>query len=157
MKKRLPILCLTLLIAINSKAQQRTTKAQEPPKKASKIIVLVKDSANTLLNRISAELFDKGYTIDSKDENAKYIVTRERPSNKYGTMSRIRTRINDTAIVFTSQIALNSDRDIFGTKEAAKTFYDVDFSGSKKSAMREAWLELEEIARKFGDNIVYSK
>ena len=147
---KLLYLLVLLLFAINS-------HSQEPPKKSSKIIVLIKDSSNTLLDRISAELFEKGYTIDSKDEKAKFIITKERPSKKYGTMSRIRTRINDTAIVFTSQIALNSDRDIFGTKEATKTFYDVDYSGSKKSAMREAWLELEEIARKFGDKITYSK
>lgn len=151
------MITLIFLISINTMAQQRATKTTEPPKKSSKIIVVTKDSANTLLDRISAALFDIGYTIDSKDEKAKYIVTKERASKKWGTMSRIRTRINDTAIVFTSQIALNSDRDIFGTKEAAKTFYDVDYSGSKKSAMREAWNELDEIARKFGDKIVYSK
>jgi len=147
---KLFILPLYLLICIS-------VIAQEPPKKASKIIVLIKDSGNTLLDRIAAELFDKGYSIDSKDPNAKFIITKERPSKKYGTMSRIRTRINDTAIVFTCQIAINSDRDIFGTKEATKTFYDVDYSGSKKSAMREAWNELEEIARKFGSSIIYSK
>lgn len=131
--------------------------AQVPPKKANKIIVITKDSANTLLDRISTELFDKGYIIETKDEKSKFIITKERPSKKWGTMSRIRTRINDTSIVFTSQIALNSDRDIFGTKEASKTFYDVDYSGSKKSAMREAWNELGEIARKFGDKIIYGK
>jgi len=158
MNKLACLICLILLISIKSEAQRQSDiKAQEPPRKSSKIIVLVKDSANTLLERISAELFDKGYTVESKDDKAKYIITKERPSHKYGTMSRIRTRINDTAIIFTSQIALNSDRDMFGTKEATKTFYDVDYSGSKKSAMRVAWNELDEIARKFGDKIVYAK
>lgn len=154
MKKRLFILSFIFLTAINHlKAQHQIT----PPKKSSKIVVLIRDTSNTLLDRISAELFDKGYTIDSKDDKAKFLVTKARPSKEYGTMSRIRTRINDTAIVFSSQIALNTDRDIFGTKEAEKTFYDVDYSGSKKSAMREAWNELEEIAKKFGDKITYSR
>jgi hypothetical protein len=127
-----------------------------PPKKASKIIVLIKDSANTLLDKISAELFDAGYIIESKDEKAKFIITKERPSKRYGTMTRIRARINDTAIVFTSQIALNSDTDILGTKEASKSFYDVDYRGGTRNPMLEAWKELEGIARKFGNNIIFS-
>lgn len=151
------IFCLILLTAVKSEAQQQTTKAQEPPKKASKIIVLTSDSDNKLLDRIAAELFDIGYTIDTKDQQSKIIVTKARPSKKYGTMTIIRARINDTAIVFASQLAINSDRDIFGGKEATKTFYDVDYTGSKKSAWREAWNELEAIARKFGDKVVYSK
>lgn len=128
-----------------------------PPKKSSKIIVLVKDSANTLFNRLTQALFDRGYTIDMKDEQLRVLSTKELPSKKYGTMSKIRAKINDTAIVLSSQIAINSDRDIFGTKEASKSFYDVEYTGSKKSAMREAWNELESIAQLFGDKIVYSK
>lgn len=96
------IFCLILLTAVKSEAQQQTTKAQEPPKKASKIIVLTSDSDNKLLDRIAAELFDIGYTIDTKDQQSKIIVTKARPSKKYGTMTIIRARINDTAIVFAS-------------------------------------------------------
>lgn len=144
------LLFILLLTALN-------VKAQEPPKKASKIIVIVKDSANTFLERLSGILFDKGYTIESKDEKAKYIITKARSSKHYGTISKIRARINDTAIVFTSQIALDSDRDILGIKRAEISYMDVDFRGSKKSAMREAWNELDAIARMFGDKIIYSK
>jgi hypothetical protein len=136
---------------------QAGAESSKPPKKANKIIVLTKDTSGNLLDKISIELFDMGYTIESKDEKSKFIVTKERPSQHYGTMSKIRTRVNDTAIVFSGQIALNSDRDIFGTKEASKTFYDVDYSGAYKSANREAWNELEALARKFGDKIIYSK
>lgn len=145
------LLLLLTIAAINS------SYGQVPPKKASKIIVVVKDSANTLLDRIAGVLYDKGFTIDNKDEKVKFISTKEQPSKKWSTMTRIRARINDTAIIFTSQIALNSDRDIFGTKEATKSFMDVDYSGSKFSANREAWNELDAIARTFGDKIVYSK
>lgn len=152
--KRL-ILFPFLFITIIPVAQKNDKS--EPPKKSSKIIVLAKDSANTLLDRISGALFDLGYTTDVKDIQAKYIITKPRPSKHYGTMSIIKARVNDTAIVLSSQIAINSDRDIFGGKEAAKSFYDVDYSGSKKSAMREAWNEMGEIARKFGDQVIYSK
>lgn len=133
------------------------SQAAKPPKKASKIVVLIKDTANALLDKISAELFDAGYIIESKDEKAKFIITKERPSKRYGTITRIRARINDTAIVFTSQIAINSDTDILGTKEASKTFYDVDYRGGTRNPMLEAWNEMDAIARKFGDKIIYSK
>jgi hypothetical protein len=130
---------------------------QEPPKKANKIIVMTKDSTNNLINKIALTLFDHGFSIEQKDEQIKIITTKARPSRTYGTMSMIRVKVVDTAIIFTSMISLNSDRDIFGTKESVKSFYDVDYRGSKKSPMREAWNELNEIAKLFGDKIVYSK
>jgi hypothetical protein len=141
------IFCLILLTTIKSEAQQQTTKAQEPPKKANKIIVLVRDSANNLLDRIASTLYDKGYTIENKDEKVKFISTKERQGEKWSTYYKVRARINDTAIVFTGQIAL--------TKE--DNYFDIDYRGSKVSALREAWNELDVIARKFGNNIIYSK
>lgn len=150
------ILLFILFFSVLGVKAQNAANGQ-PPKKASKIIVLVKDSADTLLDRLSGILFDKGYTIETKDEKAKYITTKGQSSKSYGTISKIRARINDTAIVFTSQIALNSDRDILGIKRAELSYMDVDYGGSKKSAMREAWNELDAIARMFGDKIVYSK
>lgn len=152
---KLYLSCVVVLSCTNLMAQNATNG--HPPKKASKIIVLVKDSANTLLDRLSGFLFDRGYTIDNKDEKVKYITTKGQPSKSYGTISTIRARINDTAIVFTGQIALNSDRDILGIKRAELSYMNVDYRGSKKSAMREAWNELDAIARQFGDKIIYSK
>lgn len=124
-----------------------TAQAQAPPKKAAKIIVIIKDSTNTLIDRIAGVLYDKGYTIESKDEKVKFLSTKEREGKKWSTYYKVRARINDTAIVFTGQIALNKD----------SNYWDIDYSGSKISALREAWNELEAIARTFGDKIVYSK
>lgn len=152
---KLYLSCIVVLSCTNLMAQVSVNA--QPPKKSSKIITMVSDSANILLDRLSGILFDRGYTIDSKDEKAKYIITKARASNNYGTISKIRARINDTAIVFTSQIALDSDRDILGIKRAEISYMDVDYRGSKKSAMREAWIELDAIARMFGDKIFYSK
>lgn len=149
---KLKFIIFSILIATSLRSS-----AQEPPKKANKIIVLAKDSANTLMNKIVLALYDHGFTLDQKDEQIKIIITRERPSPRYGTMSKIKVKIVDTAIVFSSMIAINSDRDILGVKEAAKTFYDVDYSGSKRSAMREAWNEMDAIAKLFGDKKIYSK
>lgn len=154
MNKLIFIFCSVLLTTVKILGQ---AKQVEPPKKSSKIIVLVKDTANTLMDKLSAILFDEGFTVDIKDEKAKYIITKGQPSKNYGTISKIRVRINDTAIVFTSQIAVNSDRDILGIKRPELSYMDVDYRGAKKSAMREAWNELDAIAHKFGNNIVYSK
>lgn len=141
---RLYLSCL-LLIATTVHAQ--TSAKEQPPKKASKIIVLVKDSANTLLDRIAGVLYDKGYTIENKDEKVKFISTKEREGKKWSTYYKVRARVVDTAIVFTGQIALNKNSD----------YWDVDFRGSKVSPLREAWNELDAIARMFGDKIIYSK
>lgn len=157
MQKLLYLSCLILLITIKCLGQVKATKAQEPPRKSSKIIVMVGDTSIAQLNRLSGILFDKGYTIETKDEQAKYIITKGQPSKSYGTISKIRARINDTAIVFTSQIAIDSERDIFGAKRRELDYMNVDYSGAKKSAFREAWNELDAIARMFGDKIIYAK
>lgn len=142
---KLYLSCVIILSCTYLMAQNATTA--QPPKKASKIIVLTKDSANTLIDRIAGVLYDKGYTIENKDERAKFISTKERQGGKWATYYKVRARINDTAIVFTGQITLNKDGDFWG----------IDYSGSKISAMREAWNELDAIARTFGDKIIYQK
>lgn len=134
--------CIALLFTIAAIGQGGV-----PLKKSNKIIVIVNDSANTLLDQIAGVLYDKGYTIENKDEKVKFISTKEREGKKWATYYKVRARINDTAIVFTGQIALNKDGD----------FWDIDYSGSKISAMREAWNELDAIARMFGNKIIYSR
>lgn len=139
-----------------SVGQQRDkAKPDEPPRKSSKIIVMARDSANTLLDRIAGVLYDKGYTVENKDEKVKFITTKDLPSKKWSTIYKIKARINDTAIVFSGQIAFNKDTDIFGMKEAVKTYWDIE--SGKGGSMREAWKEMDTIARMFGDKIVYSK
>jgi hypothetical protein len=121
--------------------------AQAPPKKSTIIIVLIKDSANTLLDRIASVLYDRNYTIENKDEKVKFISTKERQGKKWATYYKLRARVTDTAVVFSGQIALSKEG----------TYYDIDYSGSKISALREAWNELDAIAHLFGDKIIYSK
>lgn len=127
-----------------------------PPKKASKIIVLVKDTTNLMFDRIVVSLFDKGFPIDNKDEKLKIISTKERPMPKGNMLTKIQARINDTAIIFTSTIALGFQLEILGTK-MEQTYDPVTYSGLKGSYMRIAWTELYDIARQFGDKILYSK
>lgn len=150
------LLSLAILIFYNAKSQTALVTKSQPPRKSSKIIVLVTDSTNNLFDKVILTLFDKGFTIDNKDERLKIISTKERPMKKGNFLTKIQARINDTAIVFTSTMALGFQMKILGTT-MEQTYDPVTYSGLKGSYMRIAWNELEEIARLFGDNIVYSK
>lgn len=140
------LISFTILIIQNVTAQQ-TLVTNSPPRKSTKIIVLIKDTTNTLLDRISGVLYDRGYTIDNKDEKVKFISTKEREQKKWGMYYIVKVRVNDTAIVFSGQIALNK----------GGHYFDVDYTGTKISSMREAWNELYATAKMFGDKIIYSK
>ena len=150
------LLSLTILIIQNVTAQDRLVTKSQPPKKASKIIVLVKDSANTVFDRVILALFDQGFTIDNKDERLKIISTKERPMKKLNCLTKIQARVNDTAIVFTSTMALGFQMKILGTT-MEQTYDPVTYSGMKGSSMRVAWDELYAIAQQFGDKILFSK
>lgn len=149
------LLFILFFSVLGVKAQ--TAANGQPPKKASKIIVLVKDSANTLLDKVTKVLFDYGYTIENKDEKLKLISTKERSSKKYSTLTKIRASINDTSLVLASDIALGFSVELFGTRDLQPSYSAVYYGGAKKSPLREAWNELDTIARMFGDKIVYSK
>lgn len=157
MNKRLLFICAVLLITVKSQGQQRTAKPQEPPKKASKIIVMVKDSANALMDKLTKTLFDYGFTIDNKDEKLKLLSTKERTLKKYNALVKIRASINDTAVLFVGDIALGFDIELFGIRNHQPSYSEIYYGGAKKSPLREAWNEMDAIAHKVGDNITYAK
>lgn len=131
-------------------------KAQVPPKKANKIIVLVNDTSQSMLNKISSTLFDKGFITDTRDDRLKIITTKERSMPKGAAQTKIQARINDTAIIFTSTLCVQIELSLGGVT-AKPTFDQVTYSGLKGSYMMHAWRELDEIAHLFGDKIIYSK
>lgn len=155
MNKLTFIFTLILLTGINLKAQQRTTNPQEPPRKSSRIIVAPIDSTG-LLNRIALALLDKGFEIDKKDSELRTVTTKERSMPKGAAQTRIQARIVDTAIVFTSTLCVQIEMNVYGTS-IKPTFDPVTYSGIKGSYMRVAWNELDEIAKMFGEKIIYSK
>jgi len=155
MYKFTSILLLILLTCIKSEAQQQP-KPQAPPKKASKIIVITKDTSGVLLNNIALSLLDRGFEIDKKDIELKTVSTKERSMPKGVAQTKIQARIIDTAIVFTSTLCVQMEFNIGGIT-AKPTFDPVTYSGLKGSYMRVAWSELDDIAHKFGDRIIYSK
>lgn len=129
--------------------------SQEPPKKASKIIVTPTDTAG-ILNRIALAFLDKGFEIDRKDTELRTVTTKERSMPKGSAQTKIQARINDTSIVFTSTLCVQIEMNLYGVT-AKPTFDPVTYSGIKGSYMRVAWNELDKIARKFGDKIIYLK
>jgi hypothetical protein len=145
--KRLLLLLLTIIFY--------HCYSQEPPKKSSKIIVAPNDSTG-LLNRIALALLDKGFEIDRKDSELRTVTTKERSMPKGSAQTKIQARIVDTTIIFTSTLCVQIEMNLYGVT-AKPTFDPVTYSGIKGSYMRVAWKELDEIARKFGSNILYSK
>lgn len=125
-------------------------------KKSNKIIAHVNDSSKALFGKLVTELFDMGFTLENKDQALGIISTNERPSKKYGATSKIRARITDSTIVFSSVIALDFEPSLLGSR-ITKSFTEVSYIGSKRSPMRECWDELNALALKFSNNITYSK
>lgn len=123
----------------------------QPPKKSSKVIVTIADTAS-VFNRLSLAIFDRGYTFETKDDQLKLVSTNEKPVKKGGASAKIRARIIDSTIVLTGVIALDVEMTILGVK-MERTFSKVEYIGAKKSPMREAWNELVEIAQMFGTSI----
>lgn len=129
------------------------SQAQQPPKKANKIIVSVNDTTN-LLSKIAKTLFDKGFTIDTKDEQAKTLSTKEFAPNHPSLFIKVRTSINDNNIIFTGFYAFTLTTNLFpGLSE----YSPIEYRGMKKSAAMQAWNTLDAIAKQFGDKIIYSK
>lgn len=140
------LFCTAILIIHNVNAQDALV-TKSPPRKSIKIIVLIKDSTSTLLDRVAGALYDRNYIIETKDEKVRFISIKEREAKRWATYYIVKARVTDTAIVFSGQIALNK----------GGRYWGIDYTGTKISSMREAWNELHAIAKLFGDKILYSK
>lgn len=141
-----------LLIALSIILPSISFAQTAPPKKASKIIVLVKDIDNILLNRITKMLFEKGFTIDTKDETAKILSTKEFAPNHPSIFIKVRASINDTSAVFTGEYAWTLTEGLH-----PHDYSIIEYRGLKNSAAMQAWNSLDAIAKMIGDKIVYSK
>jgi len=148
MKKIVTLLFVFFLFSIDNR-----TFSQEPKKGDAKIIVIPSDTAN-LFKRVVLALLEKGYTIESKDEQLKYIASSEMA---LGSRSiKIRILIKDSIIIFSGQVANNVSFSL-GSAKTERVFYNIYYGGMKGSDLRIAWKELDNFARHFGTNISYSK
>jgi hypothetical protein len=128
--------------------------AQQPPKRASKIIVTANDSANTELNRIAKMLFDKGFTIDTKDEATKTISTKEFAPGHPSIFLKVRASINDTTIVFTGTYMFTFTNNLLPTRQE---FDAIEYRGMKNSAAMQAWNSFDAIVKTYNSKVTYSK
>jgi hypothetical protein len=129
--------------------------SQTPPKKATKVIVHITDSANTMMNKLAVILFEKGYTIEHKNDSLKLISTGEKSHPKQSVSTKLRISIKDTCMVFTGTHALDIHLSLYGVT-TARTFDPTYYGGSKNSPLRKSWDELVDIAKEFGP-ITFSK
>lgn len=136
------ITCLFLICAFQSYSQQKND---------SKIIVIVADTSN-LINRITLSLYDKGYTMEEKDNTVGFLLTKEKFERKVVGSRKIKALIKGNTIEFTGlcRIELSTfDKD-------NNRFEPVLYKGMKGSLYMVAWHEMEEIAKQFGP-VTYSK
>ena len=123
-------------------------------KKDSKIIVTASDTGN-LFNRIVLSLYEKGYSLENKDQELGFISTTEKPIPKTAGSMKVRAMIKESIITFTGLFAIDVEMKLFGTK-LERTFDPVTFWGEKNGSYKICWREIEAIAKQFG-NVTYSK
>jgi hypothetical protein len=128
--------------------------AQE--KKDTKIIIHLSDTAGAV-NKIVKVFYERGFTIDQKDLENGFVLTKERtvPDDNAASMI-IKAFVKDSSVVLSGSIALNVTFSL-GSAKAERTFVEMRYGGAKKSSLRLAWNELESVARLIGGKVTYSK
>lgn len=148
MKKFLPLLLLFLPLFAAAQIDPI------PPKKAKKIFVSNSDSPTVAIKKIAVKLFERGYTIESKDETLGYISTNEKSHEKFATSMKARAVVKDSVIIVTGVMSLELEFTLGGVK-SVRSFNDIYYGGSKRSPLRSSWNELESIAKEIGTIIKY--
>ncbi len=69
-------------------------------KKDTKILVAIADTTN-ILNKISAVLFENGYTIEEKNDQLKHFVTKRKTLKQSSTDLVLRILVKDSIVVMT--------------------------------------------------------
>jgi hypothetical protein len=121
--------------------------AQE--KKDSKIIVTPVDTSG-LFDKVVKALLENDYDLETKDREAGFITTKDKDLKKYAFKNKIRVQLKDSCLVFTAKERAGF-QSILGD-----TYMDVSFIGAKNSPMREAWNDMDSIAKQLG-TVTYSK
>lgn len=120
----------------------------------TKIIVEVIDTTN-LFNKVAMAFYEKGFSLEQKDDQLKFIATDEKNLPKDRAMQmKLRAFIKDNTLIISGLIAINMDI-IVQTK--TKQWDVAEYRGMKGSAYMVTWEEMESIAKLFGDKISYSK
>ena len=121
-------------------------------KKASKVIVIAKDTSN-LFKRVSAFLLADGYTFEQRDEELQFIATAGKKMPRSGGSGKLRASIKDSIVTITGLVTVES----LLSKGDATTFEPVSYKGMNGSLNMKVWNEMVAVARKLGEQISYSK
>lgn len=127
---------------------------QEPPKKATRIIVRYDSSINSL-SKIARKFYEAGYTIDQRDEANGFISSQDKASKKTMSSHRIKALIQDSVVVFTAVLALDVQLDL-GTVKSERQYSDVYYA-AKGNMNREHFLAMDAFVKSFGLPVRYEK
>lgn len=97
------------------------------------------------LDKIKTVLFQNGYVAEG---DTSFLITNPKELTLYSESVKILIHRTDSNV---------SLRGLFKAKLLIEDFSPVEFFGAKKSIVREAWDELDKIAKQLSENIIYSK
>jgi hypothetical protein len=122
--------------------------AQKHP---TKIVVPIADTSGVIKKLVDV-LNERGYTVDQQSD--KFVSTKEKNVSKATepTEMKIKAFLKDTTLTFSGEFKVNVT--FMG---APPSFWDVENRGVKGSVFRVTWLEMEEVAKQFGDVVRYEK
>jgi hypothetical protein len=120
-------------------------------KHETKIIVTVTDTSG-VIKKVVDVLNERGYTVDQQSD--KFVSTKERTVSKAKEPAEIKIKafLKDSVLIFSGEFKVNIT--FMGTPPS---FWDIENRGVKGSVFKITWSEMEDIAKQFGDNIVYAK
>lgn len=124
-------------------------------KKDTKISVTTTDTSG-LFKRVALAMYERGYTFENKDDQLQFISTHPKQLQKWSAEMKFRMLVKDSTVSITGSIALNVELSLGGVK-STKSFSDIYYGGAKNSPLREAWVEMDTIARLIGGKVTYSK
>ena len=148
MSKHLVPSIIILLISVVSYSQDK------PPKGTTRMAVTVTDTTN-LYNRISLLLYEKGFSIDNRDQGLGFIASSEKVVNDFCSM-KVHILIKDSTVTITPFLATNISTGS-GMFKTERSFETIKYGGMKGSGQRIAWEETMSIAAAFGTKFTYLK
>lgn len=127
-------------------------------KNDTKINVSTKDTG--LYNKVCLLLYERGYTLKQKDKELGFIATDDKSVN--GTAIRLKFIVKDTSVTVTGDLyndiaaALARGRFAANVSKDESYYMPIRFAGMKGSGVKDAWLEMEKVAKLIGTP-TYSK
>ena len=100
------------------------------------------------MSKIKAVLFKSGYAITTSD--TAFISTSEKELDKTVMVLRIMVARIDSVTYLKAQCKSSVNVELFGTT-TENNFVTLDFGGVSRSPYRQAWNELDRIAKELGE------